>query len=651
MALARRSLRVTLAGLIGRKPLLLLTDLMLAVTAMIVLQFGLLNFKHFEDAVYLTSIGAAAALCSLYLVKTHMQVWRCVSLLDLLALVGAAAATALVIAAASFRLEPPPAMGGLGFAARLLLGSLVMLVAGWSAPRLLYRLWEEWQAPARPGETVAEAEPVLLYGSGPRADQFIRVNAATRRYDILGLFHENRALAGRRIRGVVARGSLDRLGEVMTSLHARGVFPKRLIVTEDRERPDEIAAALEAAAVNGLRLARLPSLLGLLDGFGGDMVRPVAIEDILNRGPVRLGHPAVESALAGATVMVTGAGGSIGSELVRQIAGFRPARIVLVDQGEFNLYEIDMELGRAFPKVPRAIALCDVRDAGALRRVFARHRPAIVLHAAALKHVPMLEHHPEQAVLTNVLGTRNVALLSREFGVKVMTLVSTDKAVNPTNVMGCTKRWAEIICQTYDRDRDGSAESTRFVCVRFGNVLDSAGSVLPLFRKQIARGGPVTVTHRAITRYFMTIPEACELILTGMASTFSGKPAESQVYVLDMGEPVRIYSLAEQLIQLHGLRPHEDIEIRVTGLRAGEKLHEELAHDAEHLMPASFPKASLARARATDEATLTRAFDRLIAAAEIANRGAMLAILSELVPEFAPDPRDAGESRIRAVAR
>ncbi|MFS0738523.1 nucleoside-diphosphate sugar epimerase/dehydratase [Sphingomonas sp. 1P06PA] len=514
-------------------------------------------------------------------------------------------------------------------------GTGMMMTCAWSAPRLLFRLWIE-RRNYRARAAAGLGEPVLLYGSGRRAEQFIRTNAETQRYAILGFLHEDARLRGRRIRGVLSKGSLANLDSVLAGFRMTGIAPQRLIVTEDGERPDELAAALEAAAVCGLRLARLPSILGLVERGAGDVLRPVSIEDILHRDPIRLDAGAVSAAIGGRTVLVTGAGGSIGSELVRQIAGCSPARIVLLESCEFNLYAIDAEFDRAFPRVQRKMALCDVRDRAALARVFACERPDIVLHAAALKHVPMLEGHPSEAVLTNIQGTRNVAELSRSHGVEIMTLVSTDKAVNPTSVMGCTKRWAEMLCQALDADCGGGP--TRFVCVRFGNVLDSAGSVVPLFRKQIAEGGPLTVTHPDVTRYFMTIPEACELILFATTNTLAQQPEDGAVYVLDMGEPVSIVSLAERMIQLHGLRPNVDIAIQITGLRPGEKLYEELAHSAEALKPAGFPKASLARPRAPALDLLIDATDAICAAARAGDTDAVLASLTMMVPEYAGPP-------------
>ncbi|WP_169542511.1 polysaccharide biosynthesis protein [Sphingomonas baiyangensis] len=613
---------------LGRRRFSMACDLLLALAAQFIVLVPLLNFPYLRDILVLQGLTVTASLAALYRVQAHRQSWSRVSLSDVIALAIASAIVSVVVAAGTLALEYTLA------ASRILIGSFVMLLAGWVAPRLLLRLYAEWQHErANAGGPAPEA--VLLYGAGPRAEQFIRFNAAHRRYRIAGILHEQAALVGRRIRGVEALGSLDTLDEQIEMLRARGIQPSRLIVTEDGERPDELRDALDISARSGLRLARLPSLLTLVEPGGvGDVVRDVSIQDILQREQVTLDDPAIPQTFAGKVVMVTGAGGSIGSELVRQIAAQAPARLVLVEFSEFNLYQIDLEMAQRFPRVARSLALCDIRDVASLRRVFERERPQLVLHAAALKHVPMLEDAPAQAILTNVFGTHNVARLASEHGVELCTLVSTDKAVNPTNVMGCTKRWAEIICQAYDPGADAAAGATRFSCVRFGNVLDSAGSVVPLFRRQIAERGPLTVTHPDITRYFMTIPEACLLILAASATVHRGGAEGGSVFVLDMGEPVKIMALAERMIQLHGLRPHVDVEIRVTGLRPGEKLFEELAHAEERLLPAPFPKGNIARARSCDQETLRMHLDRLREAVRLDSENAMLAELARLVPEF-----------------
>ena len=363
-------------------------------------------------------------------------------------------------------------------------------------------------------------------------------------------------------------------------------------------------------------------------------IRPVAVEDILGRPQTELDRPAMREFIHDKRVLITGAGGSIGSELVRQIAVFVPAQIVLFDISEYQLYLIDQELSELAPNLKRAAVLGDVRDAARLDQVFTRFTPEIVFHAAAIKHVPLAESNPDQAVLTNILGSKQVADACVAHHVTTMVQVSTDKAVNPLSVMGATKRAAEIYGQMLAQD--GAA--TRFVTVRFGNVLNSAGSVVPLFQKQIARGGPITVTHRDRVRYFMSISEAVQLILQAAVLGIDAT-SRAPIFVLDMGEPVRIEELACQMIRLAGLKPHEDIKIEFTGLRPGEKLFEELFHDAENLMDTNHPAIRLARARNLDRAMLLTAIGEVITSAHAGNQQALRGLIQRIVPEYQPEEK------------
>jgi FlaA1/EpsC-like NDP-sugar epimerase len=368
----------------------------------------------------------------------------------------------------------------------------------------------------------------------------------------------------------------------------------------------------------------VPSLDALVSGkVSVNELRDVSIEDILGREPVLLDWEEINRGLHDKTILVTGAGGSIGSELCRQVAARDPAHLVLLENSEFSLYALEMELAQDFPSLRFTPCLGDVRDAIRVSQTFEQYRPEVIFHAAAYKHVPMLEHQVREAIKNNVLGTRTVALAADKYEASEFVLISTDKAVNPANVMGATKRVAEIFCQNLD-----ARSKTKFITVRFGNVLDSAGSVVPLFRRQIQEGGPVTVTHEDIERFFMTIPEASQLILQ---ASVLGKGGE--IFVLDMGSPVRIKFLAEQMIQLSGKIPYRDIDIVVTGLRPGEKLYEELFHDLERLQQTSHAKILLARYREVEWATLTSTIERLEEACTASDSDRLLQLLSELVPE------------------
>lgn len=616
----------------ARKRYVLLADIMLAVAAEAFLLYVVLHGRDEGPMIRLIAATAAISAGVLLFFGIYRQLWTRVSLRDVVSLLYAATTASVLVglvSAIEFGGEAPARVG---------VGSLMFIAAAWIAPRMFARLWWEAQTSSQSSATSngpKDGEPVFLYGSGRRAIAFIRANAADHRYRILGFFHKDPRLRGRSLLGVPGLGALDDIAAQIVALGPDAVVPRRLVVSEDGEGANDLSDALEVAAQNGLILCRIPNAGQLLSAGGSESrLEQVSIEDILHRATVSLANPQLPMALSGKRVLVTGAGGSIGSELVRQIATFDPALIVLVEFSEFNLYQIEHELSARFPSVPHATALCDIRQRDALEAVFAQHRPELVLHAAALKHVPLLESHPDEAVRTNVRGTLNLAELALAHGVQQFTLVSTDKAVNPTNAMGCTKRWAEMICQSMDRRADTEGKATRFACVRFGNVLGSAGSVVPLFQKQIAEGGPLTVTDRNITRYFMTIPEACELILAATATTMAADERESRVFVLDMGEPVKILDMAERMIQLSGLRPYHDIDIKITGLRQGEKLHEELAHPDEHLTPAAFAGASLAEARSPEFAVVADGVAALMAQAEVRDHAAIRAALKSLVPEY-----------------
>jgi FlaA1/EpsC-like NDP-sugar epimerase len=340
---------------------------------------------------------------------------------------------------------------------------------------------------------------------------------------------------------------------------------------------------------------------------------------------VSLDWGAIEEGVRDRTVLVTGGGGSIGAELCRQIARLGPKSLVVVDQSENNIYAIEMEIRKAYPDLPFTALLGDVCDQSAIEQIFQKWFPDITFHAAAYKHVPILESQIREAVRNNVFGTRSVASAAADCGCGTFVFISTDKAVNPTNIMGASKRVAEMYCQNLD----GRTPGTRFITVRFGNVLDSAGSVVPLFRKQISEGGPVTVTHREVRRYFMTIPEACQLIMQAAAIGDGG-----EVFVLDMGEPVMITYLAEQMIRLAGKTPGEDIEIQYIGLRPGEKLFEELFHPNEALSQTKQEKIMLARFRETDREEFESCIAQLDEAVQGHDHVKAGALLAALVPEF-----------------
>lgn len=360
-------------------------------------------------------------------------------------------------------------------------------------------------------------------------------------------------------------------------------------------------------------------------------VHDIRIEDLLGREPIRTENPMIRSVIKGQVVMITGAAGSIGSEIVRQVAAMEAGEIVLLDQAETPMHDMQLELEASFPHLKIHLFIGDVSNYGRMEHAFQKYHPRYVFHAAAYKHVPMMERNPSEAVLTNVFGTKNIADLSVKFGVEKFVMVSTDKAVNPTNVMGASKRIAEIYVQSlfYHLREQADRPSTRFITTRFGNVLGSNGSVIPLFRRQIEQGGPITITHRDIIRYFMTIPEACSLVLEAGCM---GKGGE--IFVFDMGQPVKIWDLAVRMISLSGLRPGEDIEIIETGLRPGEKLYEELLNEKEHTIATHHKKIMIARVRAYLYKDVLEHLERLHQCVLAGAGHDIVAEMKHIVPEF-----------------
>ena len=369
----------------------------------------------------------------------------------------------------------------------------------------------------------------------------------------------------------------------------------------------------------------MPGVAEMIDGkFSVNKIRDVDVEDLLGRESIKLDHEGISDYLEGKTVLVTGGGGSIGSELCRQISKFSPKQLIIFDIYENNAYEIQNELKRTFPELDLVTLIGSVRDRNRLRQVYTKYSPNVVFHAAAHKHVPLMEVSPEEAIKNNVVGTFNTAEFANSFGVEKFVLISTDKAVNPTNIMGATKRMCEMIVQAFNKVSD-----TEYVAVRFGNVLGSNGSVIPLFKKQIAAGGPVTLTHKDITRYFMTIPEASQLVLQAGAYAKGG-----EIFVLDMGKPVRIYDLAENLIKLSGFEPNKDIKIEVTGLRPGEKLYEELLMNEEGLTETKHKKIFIGKPGDFDINDIAKKTDELLMYASKGSKVRLKKQLKSVVDTF-----------------
>ena len=562
--------------------------------------------------------------------RFYRALWRYASITDLVALTKGVTLAIVIFLPLLFlltRLELYPRS-----AAVINWFVLLALLGG---PRFVYRVIKDrgFGGFTRPVQN--KRVPVLLVGAGDAAEVFIREMARSTpaaNYRVVGLVDDRPELIGARIHGVRVHGATNEIAIVVDKLARRGDRPQRLILTEPPDG-EVVRQLLDDADALGLTLARLPRLTEFKSGVEAAIeVRPIAIEDLLGRPQTVLDRAAMQALIEGRRVMVTGAGGTIGAELVRQIAAYRPAHLTLFDNGEYSLYEIDAVLAERHPELSRSAVLGDVRERSRIDVVFARERPELVFHAAAFKHVPMVEANPNEGVLTNVLGTRNLADACRASGIETMVMISTDKAVNPTSVMGATKRIAELYCQAL-----GAADGdTRFLTVRFGNVLGSTGSVVPLFQRQLANGGPLTVTHPEMTRYFMTVREAVELVLQASAIDRREHQRSGEIFVLEMGEPVRIVDLARQMIRLAGLRPDEDVDIVFTGARPGEKLHEELFHEFETPAPTMRAGVLLATSEPADLGTLVRLMNELVAAAQARRTAETLALIARMAPEYAP---------------
>jgi FlaA1/EpsC-like NDP-sugar epimerase len=505
----------------------------------------------------------------------YRGIWFFSSLPDLRRIFKSVAFSALMVALAT-PLAPAP---GVPRAVVILYPVLLLLLMG--GGRAAYRMWKEHMLYSALG---TQGKPVLLLGAGRTGASLVQELSRSRDWRVVGFLDDDPAKQRRELLGQRVYGPLGELAYWAKALKVHHVILAMPSVSDEvRQR---VSTLCVRAGVTAYTVPSTEQLLLKRDRL--DHVRPIDLEDLLGRSPVHIDTPEIRELLFERVVMVTGAGGSIGSELCRQIARLQPAQLVLFENSEFGLYALADELAEHFPEVAVVPLAGDVKDAAWLAEVMRRYAPSVVFHAAAYKHVPLMEEHNSwQAVRNNVFGTYVVSMAAQRAKVPKFVLVSTDKAVNPTNVMGATKRLAEMVCQALE----GGGGATRFEMVRFGNVLGSTGSVIPKFRAQIAKGGPVTVTHPEITRYFMSIPEASQLVLEAAAM---GKGGE--IFVLDMGQPVRIADLARDMIRLSG-RSEEEIRIVYTGLRPGEKLYEELLLDGEHTRPTHHPKLRIAKAR------------------------------------------------------
>ena len=545
--------------------------------------------------------------------RLYRGLWRYASLPDLQRIAVAVGVAALAVPAvfAFVRIGLPVPR-----TVYVLTPLLVALAMG--GDRLAYRAWREGRFV--PVITKPQSTPVLVLGAGAAAAGLVRELAASRQWRVAGLLDDDAKKRGAEVGGVRVYGGIEQTPVVAQSLGVtQAVIAMPSATHQQRKR------ALDLCVQAGLQVMTVPALSDIVSGrVSVSALRAVELDDLLGRDPVELDAAGLYSFLENKTVLVTGAGGSIGSELCRQIARYSPGRIVLFDAAEYALYSIEQEFRDRRPGVPIVAVIGDAKDERRVAEVFERWHPEVVFHAAAYKHVPLMEEENAfQAVANNVLSTLAVARAAQRAGAGKFVLISTDKAVNPANVMGASKRLAELLCQAL---QPGS--KTQFVIVRFGNVLGSTGSVVPRFREQIAQGGPLTVTHPEITRYFMSIPEAAQLVLQAGMMGNGG-----EIYVLDMGEPVKIVDLARQMIRLSGLAD-DDIRIEFTGLRPGEKLYEEPLSDVEKTLPTPHPKLRVAQALAPQNGALVDEVLAWLANPSDGSSAGVRARLAAWVPEY-----------------
>ncbi|MFA6314471.1 MAG: nucleoside-diphosphate sugar epimerase/dehydratase [Sterolibacterium sp.] len=601
-----------------RTLLVYLHDVAAAMAAWVVaywLRFNLDLPAQYRGAM-LEALGPVVAVQSIFflLFGLYRGMWRFASLPDLKRILLAVTLGSMAAPVLLFMLYR---LGDVPRSVLLLDPLLLMMIMGGS--RFLYRGWKDGHF-SSPGRLMGE--PVLVLGAGEAAASLLRDLESSHEWQVVGLLDDQEEMQGRQVNGVRVLGGIGECGRWAERFGAA-----KVIIAMPAAGPAQRRRAAECAVAAGLGVLTVPSTADMLSGkVAVSQVRRVELEDLLGREAVQLDSEGLHHLLTDKVVLVTGAGGSIGSELCRQIARFRPQTLVFLEQSEFALYSIEQE----FAGQPVTCVIGDVKDAARMDAVFAEHRPDVVFHAAAYKHVPLMEcANAWEAVRNNVLGTLNVARAAISTGTTEFVLISTDKAVNPSNVMGASKRLAEVVCQAVQVQ----CSATRFVMVRFGNVLGSSGSVIPRFREQIAKGGPVTVTHPDIIRYFMLIPEAAQLVL--QAGLIASRQQEGgEVFVLDMGEPVKIVDLARDMIRLSGFA-EDEIKIEFTGLRPGEKLYEELLADGESTLPTPHPKLRIARPTTVPDAAWLAELEEWLAA-PWRDEAEVKAGLRRWVPEYRP---------------
>ncbi|MCG3173011.1 MAG: UDP-N-acetyl-alpha-D-glucosamine C6 dehydratase [Myxococcota bacterium] len=574
---------------------------------------------HTKQMLLLTPYVVGVRLFCNYLFGVNRIIWRYVGLADVRVFLTAVAIPSFFFLL--FRLLLPASYQYLRIPISVIVLEAFLTFLLLLGARVLRRIQYEREEAASHQAHKGEAKPVLLIGAGRAGVIFAREIQSRRDLNLspVGFVDDDPAKLNHVVQGIPVLGVCDDIPEL-----ARKYRVSEAIITIASLSSESMKRIMTRCKEAGVHTRIVPGIFSLVDGrMKISRVREVQPDDLLGREPVQLDMESMARSFQGKRVLVTGAGGSIGSEMCRQVCRFEPSVLVLVEQAENNLFHIDSELRDEFPHIPVVPCVADICDSERLRAIMGEYRPDVVIHAAAHKHVPMMEANPGEALKNNVFGTQKVADIACQSGVGKFVMVSTDKAVNPTSIMGASKRLAELYLQSIS-----GQGTTRFITVRFGNVLGSMGSVIPTFQKQIARGGPVTVTHPDMVRYFMTISEATQLVLQAAAIGQGG-----EIFILDMGKPMKIVTLAEDLIRFCGLEPHKDIEIRFTGMRPGEKLFEELAVDGENIEKTIHPKIFIGRFAILDRQKVEEGFAVLKKLTNGATRDQVREAIKALVPE------------------
>ncbi|WP_192925595.1 polysaccharide biosynthesis protein [Sinorhizobium medicae] len=633
---------------VQKYPALYLTDLAsvgVALTMALLLRYGPgeLSARPETASVLLWSGAQYLAICAFVfpLSGLYSRNWKYGSISDLFIILRAVLLTSLLLVTLLFfstRLTDIPRT--------VVPMQSLLLIAFLAAARLSFRAEElSLRRPVFKSGRNKDAQgddriPLLLVGASDAADLYLRALARdpNATYVPVACLDRSEDQIGMSLRGVPIAGRIQDFEQVVAELQQLNKQPRHIVFTEAPAAFGEEAsdALLRSAERLGIAVSRLSQMTELKRAKGDNPyeLRSIELTDLLERPQAALDRDAIDRLVRGRRVLITGAGGSIGSELTTQVAACDPAEIVLIDNTEYNLYAIDMTLTESFPEVPRSSYLCSVRRSQRVAEIFERHRPELVFHAAALKHVPMVQLNPCEGVLTNVVGTMNVANAAKKYGTLAMVQVSTDKVVNSTSVMGATKRLAELYCQALDLHGLETGLGPRFMTVRFGNVLGSSGSLIPLFKRQLARGGPLTVTDANMTRFFMTIREAVELTLQASAYGFEKQLGQGEIFVLDMGEPIKVIDIARRMIRLAGFTPDQEIEIKIIGCRPGEKLFEELFDETDKRISSPVPGVLGAVPEAIPLPTLRDAFARLQRHSERGNEAAVVSVMRELLPRY-----------------